>query len=234
MGHGGGSREPGGRHRIRLGGRGVRDLPVRGHQRPGRGVPERRCCATSCVACCGTWTTTATGATKWRCVRRTKTWSSSLLAVPGRTGATSACNLTLKKEATKPASLNFLQSQERFDRFTTVYNQERPHQALGGAYPGDLYTPSARVYTPPPEPEYPFHDKVVRVTHCGRICIGRRKINLSRVFAGELVGLREVDDQVWLVSFLDFDLGFFDQDEGRVEPAPNPFEPEKVLTMSPE
>ena len=64
--------------------------------------------------------------------------------------------------------------------------------------------------------------------------MGRRKINLSRVFAGELVGLREVDDQVWLVSFLDFDLGFFDQDEGRVEPAQNPFGPEKVLTMSPE
>ena len=75
---------------------------------------------------------------------------------------------------------------------------------------------------------------VVRVTHCGRICMGRRKINLSRVFAGELVGLREVDDQVWLVSFLDVDLGFFDQDEGRVEPAQNPFGPEKVLTMSPE
>ena len=64
--------------------------------------------------------------------------------------------------------------------------------------------------------------------------MGRRKINLSRVFAGQLVGLREVDDQVWLVSFLDFDLGFFDQEEGRVEPASNPFGPEKVSTMSPE
>lgn len=78
------------------------------------------------------------------------------------------------------------------------------------------------------EPEYPYHDKAVRVTQCGRICIGRRRINLSRVFAGELVGLREGDDQVWIVSFLDFDLGFFDQDEGRVEPAQNPFGPEKV------
>ena len=64
--------------------------------------------------------------------------------------------------------------------------------------------------------------------------MGRRKINLSQVFAGQLVGLREVEDQVWLVSFLDFDLGFFDRDEGRVEPAPNPFRPEKVLTMSSE
>ena len=72
------------------------------------------------------------------------------------------------------------------------------------------------------------------MTRCGRICLGKRKINLSRVFAGRIGGIREVDDQVWLVSFLDFDLGFFDREEGRVEPAPNPFEPEKVLTMSPE
>jgi hypothetical protein len=64
--------------------------------------------------------------------------------------------------------------------------------------------------------------------------MGRRKINLSRVFAGQIVGLREVEEQVWLVSFLDFDLGFFDREEGRVEPAPNPFLPKKVLTMSPE
>jgi putative transposase len=47
------------------------------------------------------------------------------------------------------------------------------------------------------------------------------------------VGLREEDDGIWVVSFLDYDLGFFDQDEGRVEPAPNPFIA-KVLTMSPE
>ena len=49
-----------------------------------------------------------------------------------------------------------------------------------------------------------------------------------------LLGIREVDGQVWLVSFLDFDLGFFDRDEGRVEPVLNPFGPEKVSTMSPE
>jgi hypothetical protein len=67
-----------------------------------------------------------------------------------------------------------------------------------------------------------------------RLTRWRRKISLSQVFAGQIVGIREVDDQIWLVSFLDFDLGFFDREEGRVEPAPNPFGPEKVLTMSPE
>jgi putative transposase len=153
---------------------------------------------------------------------------------PQQNGRHERMHLTLKKEATKPASFNFLQQQERFDRFIQVYNHERPHQALNGAYPGDLYTPSARHYQPPPEPDYPYHDRTVRVTRCGRICIGTRKINLSKVFAGQCVGIREVDEQIWLVSFLEYDLGFFDQVEGRVEPAPNPFGPEKVLTMSPE
>ena len=143
-------------------------------------------------------------------------------------------NLTLKQETTKPAAFNFLQQQERFDDFIEVYNNERPHQALGGAYPGDVYTPSVREYRPPDEPEYPYHDRTIRVTRCGRICIAKRKINFSTVFAGQLVGIREVEDQIWLVSFMDYDLGYFDNERGRVEPGPNPFVPDKVLTMCPE
>ena len=61
-------------------------------------------------------------------------------------------------------------------------------------------------------------------TRCGRICIGKRKIDLSQVFSGQLVGIREVEEKIWLVSFLNFDLGYFDEKEGRVEPDPNPFE----------
>ena len=46
-----------------------------------------------------------------------------------------------------------------------------------------------------------------------------------------LVGIREVTDQVWQVSFLEYDLGYFDRDEDRVEPGPNPFTPDTLLTM---
>jgi len=145
---------------------------------------------------------------------------------PEQNGRHERMHLTLKKEATKPASFNFLQQQGRFDEFTEVYNNDRPHQGLGGMYPGELYTPSAREYFYPEVPEYPFHDRTIKVTQCGRICIGRRKINLSTVFAGQYIGIREVDDRIWLVSFMDYDLGFFDQDENRVEPMGiNPFAP---------
>lgn len=71
----------------------------------------------------------------------------------------------------------------------------------------------------------------MRVTRCGRICIGHRKVNLSTVFAGQVVGIREVDDKIWLAgrpypSFMDHDLGYFDEEEARVEPGPNPFVPD--------
>ena len=151
---------------------------------------------------------------------------------PQQNGRHERMHLTLKKEATKPASFNFLQQQSRFDEFIEVYNHQRPHAAIGMRYPGEIYTPSARPYRDPELPHYPFHDRTVCVTRCGRICIGKRKINLSQVFSGQLVGIREVEEKIWLVSFLDFDLGYFDEKEGRVEPGPNPFEA-KVLTMPP-
>lgn len=145
---------------------------------------------------------------------------------PQQNGRHERMHLTLKKEATKPASFNLIQQQERFEDFSKIYNNQRPHQALDMRFPGELYTPSTRPFSPPEEPEYPFHDKAVRVTQCGRICIGKRKINLSTVFAGQTVRIREVDDKIWLVSFLEYDLAYFDEKEGRVEPGPNPFNPE--------
>lgn len=64
---------------------------------------------------------------------------------PQQNGRHERMHLTLKDETTKPAGFNLLQQQERFDRFIGVYNNERLHQALGGRYPGYLYTPSERV-----------------------------------------------------------------------------------------
>jgi hypothetical protein len=115
---------------------------------------------------------------------------------PQHNGRHERMHLTLKNETTKPAAFNFLQQQERVEDFIRVYNQERPHQALGGLYPAEIYTPSARHYEPPQDPDYPFHDRTVRVTRCERICLGSRKINLSTSLAEQLVGIREVDDQV--------------------------------------
>jgi putative transposase len=152
---------------------------------------------------------------------------------PQQNGRHERMHLTLKKEATKPPGFNFLQQQSKFDAFVDQFNNDRPHEALNMKYPGEVYTPSTKEYQGLTEPDYPFHDKTIQVTRCGRICLDGRKINLSAVFAGQIVGIREVADQIWLVSFMQFDLGFFDEDECRVEPIDNPFAP-KVLPMSSE
>jgi putative transposase len=150
---------------------------------------------------------------------------------PEQNGRHERMHLTLKNEATKPAGNNLLQQQEKFDYFKQEYNTERPHQALDMKCPSEVYKKSEVIYTGLPQVEYPMHDRIVTVSYCGRICINGRKINFSKVFGGQTVGIREVDDKIWLVSFMGYDLGYFDEEENRVEPGANPFG-SKVLPMS--
>ena len=149
---------------------------------------------------------------------------------PQQNGRHERMHRTLKAEATKPAAPNVLQQQARFDTFVTRYNHDRPHQALGMNVPAALYTRSARVYRGLEDLSYPFADATFTVTHCGRICFHGRKINLSHVFAGQNVGVTQVGERIWLVTFMQHDLGYFDDEVGRLEPIANPFGP-KVLPM---
>jgi len=149
---------------------------------------------------------------------------------PEQNGRHERMHLTLKKEATKPASENFLTQQARFDTFIEYYNQERPHQALDMKTPAEIYKKSPRPYRGLEDLEYPFHDRTALVTNCGRFCYKRRKINISTVFAGQLIGVRQVTNSVWLVSFMQYDLGYFDAETCRLEPIQNPFRAD-VLPM---
>jgi putative transposase len=151
---------------------------------------------------------------------------------PQQNGRHERMHLTLKTEATKPAAANVLQQQARFDAFVPRYNHERPHRALAMKVPGEIDTPSPRPYRGLGEVDYPLHDWTATVTRCGRLCWKRRKINLSTVFAGQNVGVKQVSDRIWLVSFMDDDLGYFDDETCGLEPIENPFIP-KVLPMSP-
>ena len=44
------------------------------------------------------------------------------------------------------------------------------------------------------------------------------------------MGIKEVDDGIWLVSCMDYDLGYIDLEEKTLQPLHNPFGP-KVLPM---
>ena len=152
---------------------------------------------------------------------------------PQENGRHERMHLTLKKETTRPPGENQLQQQEKFNDWIRIFNFERPHQALGMKYPSEVFRKSEREYKGIQPLFYPFHDKTIQVTQCGRICQKNWKVNLSKAFAGQEVGVKEVEDGIWVVSFLDYDLGYFDEAGKRVEPVADPFQI-KVLPMSPE
>ncbi len=142
---------------------------------------------------------------------------------PQQNGRHERMHLTLKKEATRPPERNLLQQQVRFDAFVSEFNGERPYEAIGMKVPADLYTASLRPYLGLPEIEYPFHDRGIIITNCGRACLCRKKINISTVLAGQKLGLKEVEDGIWLVSFMHYDLGYIDPKKKAPQTIDNPF-----------
>jgi transposase InsO family protein len=142
---------------------------------------------------------------------------------PQQNGRHERMHLTLKKEATRPPGMNSLQQQARFDAFLEEFNTERPHEGLNMRTPAEVYRASARPYQGLPELTYPLHDCDVTVTACGRICMHRKKINISTVLAGQKLGVKEVDEGIWLVSFMLYDLGYVDLEQKTLQPLDNPF-----------
>ena len=53
----------------------------------------------------------------------------------------------------------------------------------------------------------------------------RKRINISTVLAGQRLGIKEVDDGIWIVSFMSYDLGFIDLEQKTLQPLDNPFGP---------
>ena len=98
--------------------------------------------------------------------------------------------------------------------------------------PNDVYLPSNKPYCGLPDVDYPFHDKGLLVTACGRICMHRKKINISTVMAGQRLGIKEVDDGIWLVNFMHYDLGYIDLEQKTLQTIDNPFGP-RLSPMSP-
>jgi putative transposase len=142
---------------------------------------------------------------------------------PQENGRHERMHLTLKLETTRPPRENLIAQQESFDGFIEIFNKERPHAGIGNKYPAEVYTPSKKQFKPLEPLFYPLHDKTITVSQCGRICDQGLKVSLSRAFAGQEVGIKEMEDGIWVVSFLDYDLGYFDDKAERVEPVEDPF-----------
>lgn len=129
---------------------------------------------------------------------------------PQQNGSHERMHLTLKREATRPASRNIIAQQERFDAFRERFNHVRPHEALGMKRPGELYRRSERPLPKRIALAYPLADDVRRVTKSGHLACGHGGVFLARPLAGFDVGLTEIADDVFTVTFAALNLGTLD------------------------
>jgi hypothetical protein len=93
--------------------------------------------------------------------------------------------------------------QRRFDRWRTVYNLERPHEAIGLAVPASRYRPSDRAFPRTlPTIEYGPGDIVRKVQAKGEIHYRGLVFKVSKAFRGYPVALRPAsEDGIMQVYF---------------------------------
>ncbi|MBT8129534.1 MAG: transposase [Gammaproteobacteria bacterium] len=131
---------------------------------------------------------------------------------PQQNGRHERMHLTLKEAATRPPSANMTAQQQRLDRFRAEYNEQRPHEALDQNTPASCYSPSLRAYPERlPELHYPDYFEVRKVSSNGVVYWHNKMVYVSHLLKGELVGLEQIDDEIWNVYFGPVTLGRFDE-----------------------
>ena len=127
---------------------------------------------------------------------------------PEQNGRHERMHLTLKEETARPPRHTLRAQQLAFDRFRRVFNEERPHEALGQQPPATRYEPSLRrMPAHLPEMTYPDHLEVRHVHNQGHIKWQGRRIHIGQALRGETVGLEEIAEATWLVRFGPIELG---------------------------
>lgn len=121
---------------------------------------------------------------------------------PHQNGRHERMHRTLKDETASPPHATIPRQQKAFDRFRWEYNHQRPHEALGQHPPANLYSSSPRPYPLIlPEMTYPDDMQIRWVKAQGDISWKSHHIYLTSTLAGELVGLRQIDDRLWDIFF---------------------------------
>jgi len=157
-------------------------------------------------------------------------------AHPEQNGRHERMHGTLKQETASPPERTFAAQQRVFDRFRHVFNDERPHEALGMEVPASFYAASQRRL---PEPtwgrdfDYPLDAELLRVSKHGRVQSAAGSFFVSTALAGQLLAMEWTTRGVWTLRFGALPLGIVRR--SKAAPRRVQFHPLKeVLPMSQE
>jgi putative transposase len=120
---------------------------------------------------------------------------------PQQNGRHERMHLTLLQDTASPPAPTLREQLKRLRAFQRLYNEQRPHQALGNATPADCYAASPRRFDGVlREPGYRPDHIVKRVRHNGEIRWKASTIYISEALIGEPVALAE-SATGWTVSY---------------------------------
>ena len=130
---------------------------------------------------------------------------------PQQNGRLERLHLTLLQDTASPPARSLREQLDRLQMFRRIYNQERPHAALGNDVPADHYAASPRCFDGVlREPSYGPDHAVRRVRHNGEIKWQGNTIYINAALIGEPIGLLEEVDGGWAVSYGPVLLGVID------------------------
>jgi hypothetical protein len=155
------------------------------------------------------------------CLSRLSVWFLKLgvvpvLSRPGKpqdNGGHERMHRDLKAETTRPPGHDAIAQQRKFNAFIRCFNEERPHEALGGDVPDEHWEQSSRSFPASVKaPEYPAWWETRRVCPSdGTFSWRDEAISLTKALGGEQVGLEPIDDGLWRIHFYGFAVGLFDE-----------------------
>jgi putative transposase len=121
---------------------------------------------------------------------------------PQQNGRLERLHLTLLQDTANPPARSLRQQLKRLRSFQQLYNEERPHQALGNDTPAAHYAVSPRRFDGVlREPSYGGDYAIRRVRHNGEIRWQGNTIYISAALIGEPVGLIENNDGGWTICY---------------------------------
>jgi hypothetical protein len=121
--------------------------------------------------------------------------------------------------------MNTLQQQARFDDFVHEFQAERPPRGHCHEMPREVYTPSRRPYRGCRTSIIPSTTATSSSPPAAVSASTERKCNISIVLAGQRLGIKQVDEGIWLVSLIDYDLGYSDLEQRTLQPLDNRLSP---------
>jgi transposase InsO family protein len=127
-------------------------------------------------------------------------------ASPQDNGGHERMHRDLSELELRPAKSRAAQQRD-CDRWMVDFNEVRPHDALGGKTPSEVYRDSPRRSLVPMIPNYSGDWQTRRVNRMGMVRIAGDSVFVSTALVGHIVGLRQESELLWRARYFDVDLG---------------------------